>query len=179
MCPTLCDPMDCSTPGFPVLHYLLEFAQTHVHWVSDITQSSHPLSPPSPTEIFPSIKVFSNELTLCIRWPEFWSFSFSISPSNKYLGLISFKIDWFDLLTLQGILKSFPVSQLFASSGQSFGASVSASVLPMNIQDWFPLGWTGLISLVFKGLFKSPPIPQFKSINSSGLSFLYGPAVPS
>ena len=95
--------MDCHTPGFPVLHYLLEFAQTHVHWVDDTIQLSHPLSPPSPpASIFPSIRVF-------------------------------------------------PMSLFFASRGQSIGASASASVLPMNIQGWFPLGFIGLISLLSKG----------------------------
>ena len=107
ICPILCNPMECSTPGFPVLHYLLEFAQTHVHWVGDAIQQSYPLSPllflPS---IFPNIWVFSNEPALHIRWPKYWSFSFSISPSNEYLGLTSFRIDWFDLLALQGTLKS-------------------------------------------------------------------------
>ena len=97
--------MDCSTPAFPVLHHLLEFAQTHVHWVSDTIQPSHPLSPPSPALVFPSIRVFSNESALPIRWPKFWSFSFSISPSNEYSGLISFRIDWFDLFAVQGTLK--------------------------------------------------------------------------
>ena len=100
-CPTLCDPMDCSTPGFPVLHYLLEFAQTHVHWVGDAIQP-HPVSSPSPA------------LNL-----------------SQHQGL-------------------FPMSWLFASSGQSIGASASASVLPMNIQGWFPLGLTGLIYLLAK-----------------------------
>ena len=104
--PTLCDPMDCSTPGFPV-HQLLELTQNHVHQVSDATQPSHPLPSllllPS---IFPSIRVFSSESVLCIRWPKYWSFSFSISPSNEYSGLISFKIDWFDLLEVQGTFKS-------------------------------------------------------------------------
>ena len=94
-CLTLCDPIDCSMPGFPVLHYLPEFAQTHVHWGSDAIQPSHPLSPllhlPS---IFPSIRVFSDELAPLIRWPEYWSFRFSISPSNEYSGLISFRIDF-------------------------------------------------------------------------------------
>ena len=99
--------MDWSTPAFPVLHHLLEFAQTHVHWVSDAIQPSHPLSPPSPPAlVFPSIRVFSNESALSIRWPKYWSFSFSISPSNEYSGLISFRIDWFDLLAVQGTLKS-------------------------------------------------------------------------
>ena len=107
-CPTLYDPMDCSTPGFPVLHHLPELAQTHAYWVSDAIQPSHLLSPlllllPS---IYPSIRVFSNESALHIRWPKYWSFSFSISPSNEYSGLISFRIDWFDLLAVQGTLKS-------------------------------------------------------------------------
>ena len=105
-CPTLCDPMDCSTTGFSVHHQLPELAQTHVHWVGDAIQPSHPLSSPSPPSIFPSIRVFSNESVLCIRWPKYWNFSFSISPSNKYSGLISFKIGWFYFLAIQGTLKS-------------------------------------------------------------------------
>ena len=106
LCLTLCDPMDCSTPGLPVHHQLLKFTQTHVHWVSDAIHHLILCRPllllPS---IFPSIRVFSNESALRIRWPKYWSFSFSISPS-------------------------------------------------MNIQDWFPLGWTGLISLQCKGLWR-------------------------
>ena len=99
--------MDCSSPGLPLLHHLPELAQTHIHWVGDAIKPSCPLSSPSPLpSIFPSIKVFSNELALCIRWPKYWSFSFSISPSNEYSGLISSRIDWFDLLVVQGILKS-------------------------------------------------------------------------
>ena len=106
-CPTLCNPMDCSTTGFPVLHQLLEPTQTHVHWVSDAIQPSHPLSSPFlPPSILPSVRVFSNELVLPIRWPKFWSFSFSISPSNEYSGLISFRMDWLDLFAVQGTLKS-------------------------------------------------------------------------
>ena len=86
---TLCDPMDCCTPGFPVLHRLPEFAQTHVHWVSDAIQPSYPLLPPSPpAQIFPSIRFFSRESALPIRWPKYWSFNFSISPFNEYSGLI-------------------------------------------------------------------------------------------
>ena len=104
LCLTLCDPMDCSMPGFPVLHYLLEFAQTHVCWVSDAIKPSHPLSSPAP---------------LALNLPS-W-----------YQGLI-------------------PMSQLFASGGQIIGASASA--LPVNFQDWFPLGLTGLVSLQSKGL---------------------------
>ena len=106
-CLTLCDPMDCSTPGFPVHHQLPEFAQTYVHRVSDAIQLSHPLSSPSlPTFNLSSIRVFSNESILHIRWPKYLSFSFSISPSNEYSGLISFRIYWLDLLAVQGTLKS-------------------------------------------------------------------------
>ena len=96
--------MDCSTSGFPVLHHLPECAQTHVHWIDDAIQPSHPffLLP----LIFLSIRVFSSELVLHIRWPNYWSFSFSISPSNEYSGLISFRIAWFNLLAVQWTLRS-------------------------------------------------------------------------
>ena len=126
-CPTLCDPMNCSTPGLPVHHQLPEFTQTHVHRVSDAIQPSHPLSSPSLLPpIPPSIRVFSNESTLLIRWPKYWSLSFSISPSNEHPGLISFRMDWLDFLAVQ-----------------------------------------------------SSPTPQFKSINSSALSFLHSPTLTS
>ena len=104
-CSSLCDPMDCSTPGFPVLHHLPEFDQTPVHWVGDAIQPSHPGSVP-------------------------FSSYFQSFPASE----------------------SFPVSQLFTSGGQSIGASASTSVLPIHIQDWFPLGLTGLISLLSKGI---------------------------
>ena len=106
LCLTLCDPMNCSTPGFPVLYYLLEFAQTHFHWL--VMPSNHLILChtlfflPS---IFPSIKVFSSDSALCIRWQKYWNFSFNISPSSEYSGLISFRIDWFDL-AVQGTLRS-------------------------------------------------------------------------
>ena len=94
--------MDSSTPGFPVHHQLLEFTQTHVHWVGDAIQPSHPLSSPLlPPSIFPSIRVFSNESVLRIRWPRYWSFSFCISPFNEYSGLISFRMDCLDLHAVQ------------------------------------------------------------------------------
>ena len=99
--------MECSIPAFPVLHYLPEFSQTHVSWVGDAIQPSHPLLSPSPPAFnLSSIRVFSDESILCIRWPKYWSFSFSISPSNEYSGLISFRMDWLDLLAVQGTLKS-------------------------------------------------------------------------
>ena len=100
--------MDCNTPGLPVHHQLPEFTQTHVLQVGDVIQPSHPLSPPSPSTFnLPSIRVFSNESALHIRWSKYWSFSFSISLSNEYSGLISFRMDWLDLLeSLQGTLKS-------------------------------------------------------------------------
>ena len=107
LCPTLCDPINHSTPGLPVHHQLLEFTQTHVHRVRDAIQPSHPLSSPSPPAlIFPSIRVFSNESVLGIRWPKYWSFSFNISPSNEHSGLVSFRMDWLDLLAPQGTRKS-------------------------------------------------------------------------
>ena len=100
-CLTLCHPMDCSMLGLPVHQQLPKFTQTHVHWVSDAIQPSHLLSPPSPPpSIFPSIRVFSNESALGIKWPKYWSFSFSISPSNECSGLISFRVDWLDLLAV-------------------------------------------------------------------------------
>ena len=106
-CPTLCDPVNRSTPGLPVHHQLPEFTQTHVHWVSDAIQPSHPLLSPSPSpSIFPSMRVFSNESALRIRWPKYWSFSFNISPSSEHPGLISFRMNWLDLLAAHETLKS-------------------------------------------------------------------------
>jgi len=134
-CPTLCDPMNCSTLGLPVHHQLLEFTQTHVHRVGDAIQPSHPLSSPSPPAPNPSQhQIFSNESTLRMRWPKYWSFSFSIIPSNEHPGLISFRMDWLDLLAV-----------------------------PCNPRDSQ----------------ESSPTPQFKSINSSALSFLHSPTLTS
>ena len=125
-CGQLCDPMDCSTPGFPVHFQFLELAQTHVHWVGDAIQPSHrPSSPLHLPSIFPRIRVFSSESVLHIRWPKYYCFSFSISPSNEYSGLISFTI-----------------------------RLVWSPCCPRDSEE-------------------SSPIPQFKSINSSALSFLY------
>ena len=133
-CPTLCNPMDCSRPGFPVLHYLPELAQAHVHWVSDAIQPSHPLPPPSlfAFNLSQHLGLISSEMAVHIRWPKYWSFNFSISisTSDGYSDIISFRIDWFDPLAVQWALKSSPT-------------------------------------------------PQFKSINSSVLSFLYSPILTS
>ena len=128
----LCDIMDCGTPGFPVLHYLPEFAQTHVPWVDDSIQLSHPLSSPSPP-------------------------AFNLSQ-HQGLSL------W--------VISSYQVAKVLE-------LQLPASVLPMNIQDWFPLGLTGLISLQSKGLSRVFWTPKFKNIKSSALSFLYGTTVTS
>ena len=127
---SLCDPMDCSTPGFPLLHHLPGLAQTHVHWVSDAIQPSHPLTSPSP-------------------------------PA-------------FNLSQHQGLFQC----QLFTSGGQIIGASASTSVLPMNIQGWFPLGLIGLTSLLSRGLSRVLSKPQFEGITSLALSLFYCPLAP-
>ena len=106
-CLTLCDPMNCSTPGLPIYHQLPEFTQIHVHWFSDAIQPSHPLSSPSP----PAFKLFQHQglfqwVSSSHQWPKYWSFSLSISPSNEYSGLIAFRMDMLDLLVIQGTLKS-------------------------------------------------------------------------
>ena len=107
LCPTVCDPMDCRMPSSSVFHYLLEFAK--IHSIRLVMLSNH-LILCCPflllLLIFPSNRIISNELALCIRWPKYWSFSYSISSSNEYSGLISCRIDWFDLLVIQGTLKS-------------------------------------------------------------------------
>ena len=106
-CTTLCNPMNRSTPGLPVYHQLPEFTQTHVHWVGYAIQPSHPCRPLLLlSSIFASIRVFSNESALRIRWPKYWSFSFNISLSKEHPGLISCIMDWLDLLAVQGTLKS-------------------------------------------------------------------------
>ena len=131
-CPTLCDPMNCSTPGLPVHHQLPEFTQIHVHRVSD--GSSHLilccpllLLPP----VFPSIRVFSNESTLRVRWPKYWSFSFSISPSDEHQGLISFRMDWLDLLAVQGTLKSL------LQHHSSKASILYSRIYVWNLEKWY------------------------------------------
>ena len=107
LCLTLCDPMDCTTPGFPVHHQLPELTQTYFHWVGDAIQPSHPLSSLSP----PAFNLSQHQglfqwVSSAHQVPKYWSFSFSSSPPNEYLGLISFRIDWLNLLAVQGTLKS-------------------------------------------------------------------------
>ena len=126
--------MDCSMPGFPVLHQLLELAQTHAHSVADAIQPSHPLRPLLLPLIFSSIKVFSNELALCIRWPKYWSFSFSISLSNEYSGLISFRIAWFDFLGVQRLLRVF--SNTTVQKHQFFGTQLYDPILTLVHDYW-------------------------------------------
>ena len=105
--PTFCNPMECNTPGFTVHHQLPELAQTQVLWIGDAIQPSHPLSSPFPSAFnLSQHQSLFNESVLFIRWPKYWSFNFSISPSNEYSGLISFRMDWWDLLEVQGTLKS-------------------------------------------------------------------------
>ena len=123
-CPTVCDPMDCSTPGLPVLHQLQSLIK--LMSIKSVMPFNHLilcqplLLLPS---VFPSIRVFSSESVLCIRWPKYWSFSFSISPYNEYSVLISFRIDWLDLLAVQGTLKS--LLQHHSSKHEFFGAQPS------------------------------------------------------
>ena len=106
-CLTLCNPMDCNMPGFPTHHQLQEFAQTHVHWVVDVIQPSHPLSSPSPpTFNLSQHQGLFQKSVLHIRWPKYWGFSFGISPPNEYSGLIFLRMDWLDLLAVPGTLKS-------------------------------------------------------------------------
>ena len=122
-CPTLCDPVNCSTPGLPVHHQLPEFTQTHVHRVSDAIQPSHPLSSPSPPpSIPPSIRVFSNESTLCTRWPKDWSFSFSIIPSKEHPG----PLEWTGWISLQSKGLSRVFSNTTVQNHQFFSAQLSS-----------------------------------------------------
>ena len=107
LCPTLCDPMNHGKPGFPVHHQLPEFTQIHIHWVGDAIQPSPPLSSPSPPALnLSQHQGLLKESPLQIRWPKYWSFSFHISPSNEHPGRISFRMDWLELLAVQGTLKS-------------------------------------------------------------------------
>ena len=229
--------MDYSMPGFPVHHQLPELTQTHVHWVGDAIQPSHPLSSPSsPALIFLSIRVFSNESVLPIRWLKYWSFSFSISHSNEYSGLISFRMDWLDFLAVQGTLKSLLqhierhrhrkhvwipgvergsgmnweikihiyvhlcIKQTRSEVAQSCptlcnprdcnlpGSSVHG-IFQARVLEWvviffsrgssWPRGWTQVSYIAGRRFTVWAIIPQFKSINSLVLSFLYSPTLTS
>ena len=136
-CPTHFNPMNRSMPGLPVHHQLPEFTQTYVHQVGDAIQPSHPLLPsssPAPP-IPPSIRVFSNESTLRMRCPKYWNFSFSISPSNEHPGLNSFRIDWLDLLAVQGTLKR--LLQHHSSKASSSALSFLHSPTVTSIHDYW------------------------------------------
>ena len=137
-------PMDCSTLGFPVLHYFPEFAQIHVHWVVVLFNHlifCHPLLLlPS---FFPNIRVFSNELALHIKWPKYWNFSFSICPSNESSGLISFRVDWFGLFTIQGTVKSL-------LQHHNSKASIRSCSVFFMVQLSHPYMTTGKTVLTFK-----------------------------
>ena len=123
-CPTLCDPINCSMPGFPAHYQIPESAQTHVHRVGDAIQPSHPLSSPSPPALILSQhQGFSNESALCIRWPKYWSFSFNISPSNEHPGLIS--LGWTGWISLQSKGLSRVFSNTTVQKHQFFGAQLS------------------------------------------------------
>ena len=158
-CLTLCNAMDCSTPGFPVFHHLPEFAQTHVHWVGDAMSSS--VIPFSCLHSFPTRR--SSDLPLAALWTAASQVSLSFTISQSLLKLMSIEsmMPSNPLVLCHPLLlwpSIFPSIRVFSSEstlligGQSIGASASASVLPVNIQDWFPLGWTGWISLQSKGL---------------------------
>ena len=128
--------MNHSTPGLPVHHQLPEFTQTHIHQVSDAIQPSHLPSSPSPPALTPpSIRVFSNESTLHMRWPKYWSFSFSIIPSKERPGLISFRMDWLDLLAVQGTLKS--LLQHHSSKASILRRSAFFTVQLTSIHDYW------------------------------------------
>ena len=133
----LCDPMDCNMPGFPVLHHLPEFAQAHVHWVDDTIQPSHPLWPPSPLSLnLSQHQGLPHESVFRIRWPKYWSFSFSNSPFNECSGLTPFRMDWFDLLAVQGTLKSL-------LQHHSLKASILQCPALFMVQLWYPYMITG------------------------------------
>ena len=126
---TFCDPTDCSRPGFPVLHYLPVFTQTHVHWMGDTMQPSHSLWSPSPLALnLSQHHCHSNESELHIRWLKYWSFSFSVSSSNEYSRLISFRINWFDLLAVQEFSPAPQFESINSSTFRLLNGSTLTSV---------------------------------------------------
>ena len=152
-CPTLCDPMDCSTPGFPVHHQLPELAQTHVHRLSDVIQPSHSLSPSPPAFDLSQYQRLFQWVSSSIRSPKYWNFSFSISPSNECLGLISFRIDWFDPLAVQEMLKSL-------LQQHSSKASVRCSAFFM-VQLSYSYMTTGKIIALTRHLYRQSNVSAF------------------
>ena len=175
----LCDPVDWSTSGFPALYYLLEFTQTHVHWISDAIQPFPPLSLPLfLLSAFPSIREFSN---VCIRWPKYWSFSFSISPSNEYWGLISLKISWFDLLAVQATLKGLLQHHSWKASILWCSAFFTVQLSQLYVTTWRTIAliiWT-FVSRVMSLLFNTLPgffvvfLPRSNGLLISWLQSLY------
>ena len=155
-CSTLCDPMDCSMPGLPVHHQLPEFTQTHVHWADDVIQPPHPLSSPSPLafNLFQQQGLFKWVSSLH-QVAKYWSFSFNISPSDEHQGLISFRMDWLDLLSVQGTLKS--LLQCHSSTASIFQCSAFFTVQLSHpyMTTWKSLSFTrqtfvgNVISLLF------------------------------
>ena len=136
-CPTHCNPMNCSTPGLPVHYQLPEFTQIQVHQVGDAIQPSHPLSSPSlPAPIPPSIRVFSSKSKLHMRWPKYWNFSFSINPSKEHSGLISFRMDWLDLVVVQGTLKSLLQHHSSKASILQLSAFFTVQLSHPHIDHW-------------------------------------------
>ena len=159
--------MDCSTPGFPVLHDLPVLTQAHVHWVGDAIQPSQPLSPPSLYAlILPSNRILSSESVLRIRWPKNCSFSFSIHPSNEHSGLISFRTDWFDLLAVQGTPKSL-------LQHHNLKASIIQCSAFFTVELLHPYMTTGKLELWLDGPFVSKMMsPLFNTLSRSVIAFL-------
>ena len=155
-CPTLCNPMDCSTPGFPVLHYLLEFAQTHIHWVSDAIQPSHPLSPPSP----PAFNLSQHHGLFQWDGSSHWvtkvlELQLQHQSSIGYSGLISFKIDCFDLLEAQGTLKSLLQHHSRSLFSRWSESEVILSGTSLSSSYW---SWRRLLVLTGLALSKPPTV---------------------
>ena len=171
-CPTLCSPMDCSTLGLPVHHQLPELAQTHVRLVGDAIQPSHPPTPLLLPLIFPSIRVFASELALHIRRPKYWSFS--ISPSSEYSGLISLQMDWLDLLAAQGLSRTSSPYPWAGLDSQGPGQCVSSAPCRQSRGEssmspsWGAQGPGGSGTVAsFRGLIHCPPRQQ-QLVSASG-----------
>ena len=182
LCPTLCNPMDCSMPGLPVLHHLPEFAQTHVHWIDDVIQTFHPLPPSSPSAFslsqhqgfFPMSQLFTS------GGQNYWSFIFTISPSSEYSELIFFRIDWFDLPvqeTLKSLLQHHSLKASILSLILDFSSSGSKLFFKSSGKDWESdregVGWTQVADVTHSDLAGSPSlwlIEDTGCISKSGIS---------